>query len=253
MAQKQPTEEAESYTKMTADVYDAIYSRKNYKAEAEALKDLIDKYKKSAGNELLDVACGTGLHLPYLVSDFDITGVDLSSEQLKAAKNRLPELQFIQGDMREFELGRQYDVVTCLFSSIGYVHPYEELVTAIGNMSNHVKPGGVLIIEPWLQPGVFDPNKPPHTETGELPEKGVKVTRTGTNSLEGNISILNLYNVVESPSGTYEFTEEHRLAMYSVDELAQAFQEAGLNMTWLDQGLSSRGLCVGVKAIDDIA
>lgn len=245
-----PEINTESYTMMTADVYDAIYSKKNYEAEAQALKGLIEQYKKTDGNELLDVACGTGLHLPYVVDDYQVTGVDLSSQQLEAAKRRLPELTFEQGDMRDFDLGHQFDVVTCLFSSIGYVHPYEDLKEAINNMSSHLKPGGVMIVEPWLQPGVFDPNRPPHTETGELPEKQLKVTRTGTNSLEGNISILSMQHVVESSEGTIEFTEEHRLALYTSDDFKQAFVEAGLELYQDEQGLSGRGLYIGVKSVD---
>lgn len=239
--------EAQSYTLMTADVYDAIYSKKNYEAEAGALKGLIGRYKQTDGNELLDVACGTGLHLPYIVDDYQVTGVDLSEQQLEAAKKRLPDLTFVQGDMRNFDLQHQFDVVTCLFSSIGYVYPLEDLKEAVGNMSEHLKPGGVLLIEPWLQPGVFDPTRPPHTEVGELPEKHIKVTRTARNSIDGNISILNMQNVVETPNGTQEFTEEHRLALYTPEEFQQAFSEAGLEIHQDEQGLSGRGLYIGVK------
>jgi len=244
------TMEAKSYTLMTADVYDAIYAKKNYEAEAQALKGLVDRYKKTDGNELLDVACGTGLHLPYLVNDFQVTGVDLSEQQLDAAKKRLPDLTFVQGDMRNFDLEHQFDVVTCLFSSIGYVHPFEDLKAAVRNMANHVKPGGVLFIEPWLQPGVFDPNRPPHTETGELPEKHIKVTRTAHNSIDGNISILDMHHVVETPNGTQEFTEEHRLALYTPEEFQQAFAEAGIELHHDEQGLSGRGLYIGTKSME---
>jgi len=241
--------DAQSYTRMTADVYDTIYVKKNYEAEATALKSIIATYKKTDGNELLDVACGTGLHLPYLVNDFAITGVDLSEQQLAAARKRLPELSFNQGDMRNFDLGRQFDVVTCLFSSIGYVHPYDDLVKAINNMGNHLKPGGVLVIEPWLQPGVFDPTRPPHTEVGEHPEKQLKVTRTAHNSVDGNISILNMHHVVESPNGTEEFNEEHKLALYTPEEFQRAFDTAGLEMHRDEQGLSGRGLYIGTKQL----
>lgn len=241
--------ETKSYTLMTADVYDAIYSQKNYEAEAQALKGFVAKYQKSNGNELLDIACGTGLHLPYLVDDYQVTGVDLSTQQLESARKRLPKLNFVQGDMRDFDLHHQFDVVTCLFSSIGYVHPYDDLAGAVKNMSGHLKPGGVLFIEPWLQPGVFDPNRPPHTETGELPEKHLKVTRTAHNSIEGNISVLNMHHVIESPEGTSEFTEEHRLALYTREELGRVFTEAGLSFQYDEQGLSGRGLCIGTKPL----
>ena len=242
-------EEAGVYTKMTADVYDAIYSKKNYEAEAAALNSFIAKYKKSDGNELLDVACGTGLHLPYLTNEYAITGVDLSEEQLRGAKKRLPGLTFTQGDMRKFDLNHQFDIVTCLFSSIGYMHTEEDLAQAIKNMSAHVKPGGLLFIEPWLQPGVFDPNRPPHVETGELASKQLKVTRTGRNSLEGNISVLNMHHIIEGPNGTEEFTEVHRLALYPAETYQKDIEAVGLVPIYDEQGLSGRGLHIGVKPL----
>jgi len=248
--QTKPEMKDESYTKMTADVYDALYANKNYEAEAAKLKGFIDKYKQTDGNELLDVACGTGLHLPYLTDDFEITGVDLSPQQLVKARERLPDVNFEQGDMRDFDLGRQFDVVTCLFSSIGYVNPYPEIEKAVKNMAKHLKPGGVLIVEPWLQPGVFDPDRPPHTETGELPDKGLKVTRTAHVGLDGNISVMNMHHVVETPEGIREFTEEHRLALYTTEEYQQAFETAGISFDRDEEGLSGRSLYMGIKPVN---
>ena len=53
-------------------------------------------------------------------------------------------------DMTSFDLGRRFDVVTCLFSSIGYVGTAERLDQAIATMAAHLEPGGTLIVEPWL-------------------------------------------------------------------------------------------------------
>jgi ubiquinone/menaquinone biosynthesis C-methylase UbiE len=237
------------YTRMTADVYDAIYSKKSYESEAERLKGIINKYKQTDGNELLDVACGTGLHLPYLVDQFEVTGIDLSEEQIKGAKERLPRINFVVGDMRTFDLHKQFDIVTCLFSSIGYMQSEADLSKAIVNMSKHLKPGGVLVIEPWLQPDAFDPDRPPHTEIGELSDKKLKVTRTATNSIDGNISILNMHNVVEGPNGTEEFDEQHRLAMYTPEQISESLKEAGLRPSYDSQGLSSRGLHIAIKSL----
>lgn len=245
--QKTPPTETASYTKMTADVYDTLYAGKDYEGEAAKLKQLVGQYKQTDGNELLDVACGTGLHLPYLVDDFQVTGVDLSTQQLEAARKRLPGLTFVEGDMRDFDLEHQFDVVTCLFSSIGYVHPLGELEKAIKNLSRHLKPGGVMLVEPWLQPGVFDPDRPPHTEHGENPDKKLKVTRTAHNALDGNISIMNMHHVIETPEGRTEFNEEHRLALYTPEEFGQAFSEAGLEVIHDEQGLSNRGLYIATK------
>ena len=54
--------------------------------------------------------------------------------------------------MTAFDLGCRFDVVTCLFSSIGYVGTVERLDQAIATMAAHLEPGGTLIVEPWLSP-----------------------------------------------------------------------------------------------------
>ena len=66
--------------KELARYYDLIYPYKNYKKEAEDISDLISKYKRSEGDTLLDVACGTGKHLEYFQNEFSCTGIDLNQE-----------------------------------------------------------------------------------------------------------------------------------------------------------------------------
>ena len=100
--------------------YDAVYSSKDYAGEARKLKQFIAAHKRSAGNSLLDVACGTGGHVPYLVDDFAYEGLDLDPEMLALAQARFPQVPFHLGNMLDFALGRRFDVVTCLFSSIAY-------------------------------------------------------------------------------------------------------------------------------------
>ena len=49
----------------TAQYYDTIYlAMKDYRAEADTLTAFIHQYRRSTGNRLLDVACGTGLSPP---------------------------------------------------------------------------------------------------------------------------------------------------------------------------------------------
>src|SRR5260370_3873244 len=96
--------------------YDAIYSGKDYAQEAASVKRLIAEHKRSDGNALLDVACGTGGHVPYLRDDFAYAGLDLHPEMLALAGKRFPDLPFHHGDMVHFNLRRQLDVVTCLYS-----------------------------------------------------------------------------------------------------------------------------------------
>ncbi|MFC1853806.1 hypothetical protein ACFL27_26785 [candidate division CSSED10-310 bacterium] len=47
-------------------------------------------------------------------------------------------------------MGKTYDVITCLFSSIGYVKTLSKLNQTVACMDHHLLPGGHLIFEPWL-------------------------------------------------------------------------------------------------------
>ena len=104
-----------------AKYYDKIYHEKDYEEEVQNIKTIIAKYKQSKGKTLLDVACGTGSHLQFLQEDFDCSGVDINELILEVAREKLPTIDFIQSDMAELSLNKKFDVILCLFSSIGYI------------------------------------------------------------------------------------------------------------------------------------
>ena len=126
---------------LSARYYDHIYSFKDYRKEADILREVIERYGGSDGHRLLDVACGTGKHIEYLRRDFRVEGVDLLEEFLQIARGKFSDISFHQGDMRAFDLDRQFDVVTCLFSAIGYMQTLEDLNAAVANMARHLLPG----------------------------------------------------------------------------------------------------------------
>ena len=99
----------------SARFYDAIYSFKDYGKEATRIDALIRERRPKA-RKLLDVACGTGLHLQHLREGYEVEGLDLDPKLLKFARERLGEVPLHEGDMRDFDLGRRFDAITCLFS-----------------------------------------------------------------------------------------------------------------------------------------
>src|SRR5262245_10817884 len=101
----------------SADIYDAIYeSRNDLPAAASTIHALIQERKRTAGNALLDVACGTGAHLALLCQHYDVAGLDLDPGMLAMARQRLPDIPLHQADLADFDLGRQFDAVLCLGS-----------------------------------------------------------------------------------------------------------------------------------------
>jgi ubiquinone/menaquinone biosynthesis C-methylase UbiE len=171
-------------------LYDTIYSFKDYERESTIVHELASSRKQSAGNTLLDIACGTGMHLLHLKKNYECTGVDLSPFLLKAAAERNPECTFIEGDMRFLELGQWFDVVVCLFSAIGYVRTFDALESTLARFYTHTAPGGVAIVEPWLFPENYHDGHM-SLDTVDLP--GYKVARMTTNTKVGDLSVMDMH------------------------------------------------------------
>jgi SAM-dependent methyltransferase len=144
--------------KDSPELYDAIYHFKDYQRECEGLRRII-KDAVSGARSILDVACGTGEHAKFLKDHYAIDGVDISESYLRAARLKNPSGNYTCADMSGFDLGRTYDVVTCLFSAIAIVRTYKRLEHAISRMVRHVRPGGALIIEPWFVPEEWRPGR----------------------------------------------------------------------------------------------
>ncbi len=231
------------FTKSAA-FYDAIYSWKDYTAEADLVVGYARQYKRSGGDSLLDVACGTGQHLQYLRDAYQVEGLDLDPELLKIARERLPDVAFHQANMIDFELGKRFDIITCLFSSIGYVKTVDHLNLTLFTLAKHLQPGGVLLVEPWFAPDKFHGGLV-HAVFVDQPD--LKVARMNISRIEGRLSFLDFHYLVATPAGVEHFTELHELGLFSDAEYRAAFAAAGLETHHDAEGLDGRGLYIGVQ------
>jgi SAM-dependent methyltransferase len=232
----------------SAHLYDTIYlsQGKDYAAEARRIHELAGQYQKSLGNSLLDVACGTGFHAGYLSKFYQVEGVDLDEQMLVVAREKHFGLLFQAGDMRTFDLGRQFDVITCLFSAIGYMKNAAQLHQAVGNMGKHLKPGGVLFIEPWFTPETWHPGSV-HTTFVDQPD--LKIVRMNLSERKDNLSFFTLHFLVGTPQGVEYFSEYHELALFTHAEYLDSFRANNLDVSYDEAGLYGRGLYIGKKSL----
>lgn len=227
----------------TAELYDAIYGHKDYMSEVDKLRRLLLAVAPEA-RTLLDVACGTATHLGLLRGDYQVEGVDVQPEMLTVARRRLADVTFHEGDMRTFRLEKTYDVVSCLFSSVGYMTTTARLGEAIANMARHVAPGGWLVIEPWFSPEAYRPGTVHAVFVNEL---DLKVARMNVSDLAGNVSVMDMHYMVGRATGVETFTERHELGLFTEAEYLQAFRQAGLEPQHDLNGISGRGLYLGQR------
>jgi SAM-dependent methyltransferase len=230
----------------TAELYDLFYEWKDYAAEAAKIRAIVDERAPGA-RTLLDVACGTGRHLERLRDGFDaVEGVDLDEGLVRVARGRLLDVPIHVADMRSFRLERQFDVVTSLFSSIGYVETLDGLRAAVASMAIHVAANGVLIIEPWFGPEGFDPTHPSRPAVVEAP--GLQAVRLNGSRVEGRRNTLEFHYLVRRGAGIEHLVEEHAMGLFTDDEYRDAFLAAGMAVEHDRDGLMGRGLWIARHA-----
>ncbi|MFA9428987.1 class I SAM-dependent methyltransferase [Egicoccus sp. AB-alg2] len=244
----QPLDQAVGYHDLAA-WYDALYDArgKDYDAEAAALLAVAREDGRQP-RSLLDVACGTGRHLQRFAAALDeVAGLDRSSDMLAIAGCRLDRgVPLAEGDLRDFDLGRTFDIVTCLFSSIGHVADADELDAAVAAMARHVAPGGTLLVEPWLTPDRVCDGGVRDLVTAQN-DDGV-VARAASSHREDDVLVLQFAWAVATPGGVATAEETHRMPLFTAERYLAAVEHAGLAGEWRDQvdGLGmGRGLLIG--------
>lgn len=140
--------------------YDALYEDKNYKKECQFLEKIFEEYASGKIRTILDLGCGTGGHTLILAEKgYKVAGIDLSEEMLeisrkKARKGEL-NIEFIEGDIRNIELGQKFDAVISMFAVVSYQITNEDLISTFKVALKHLKKNGLFIFDAWFGPAVL--------------------------------------------------------------------------------------------------
>jgi ubiquinone/menaquinone biosynthesis C-methylase UbiE len=228
----------------SSEIYDIVYSWKDYIKEARQVADLIAQHRPNT-KTILDVACGTHQHAVYLTDRFHIDGLDLNPVFLELAKHKNPAGTYFEADMTNFDLGRTYDTLMCVFSSIGYVVTVERLRAALKCFRKHLDVGGLCIVEPWFRPDTFNEGK---VYMLPIDKPDIKICRMGTSTVSGNVSRLYFYYLVGTSEGITYFEETHDSGLFTIEQMTDAFRAAGFEVDYQEPGLMGRGLYIA-KAI----
>jgi SAM-dependent methyltransferase len=165
---------------------------------------------------------------------------------LKLAREKHPDVVFHHGDMVTFKLEKRFDVITCLFSAIGHLKTKRRLDTAVRNMALHAKPGGLVIVEPWLTPKNYSVGRL-GANFVDLPK--LKIARIGISKARGRLSVRNLHHLVGSPDRVEHFVEKVVMGLFTHEEYLDSFRSARLDVEFDPEGLMGRGLYLGTSTV----
>ncbi len=139
-----------------ADLYDHVvpyHNRPDVVFFVEAAKE--------SGGPVLEVGCGTGrVLIPTARAGIDIVGLDLSLPMLDVCRERLLQeleegqarVQLVEADMRDFELGQAFRLVTIPFRPFQHLTTVGDQLSCLGSIHRHLVEGGWLILD------IFNPS-----------------------------------------------------------------------------------------------
>jgi len=166
---------------------------------------------------------------------------------LEQARRNSKGVEFLQGDMENFDLGRCFDVILCLFSAIGYVTTYSRLGNTLRNFAKHLNAAGVVIVEPWFTKASW--NAGVVHVASSLASSDLKIVRVDYSGIRGNLSVLDEMTVVaRKGEGISYFREKQLMGLFEHKEFLRLMSKAGLRGSYLKTSLApGRGLFVGTR------
>lgn len=152
-----------------AEFYDSVVPYRDRKD----VNFFVEMARRSEG-PVLELGCGTGrVLIPTAKSGIEIVGLDGSPKMLAVCREKLlsqPEevrakvKDLVQGDMRSFELGRKFSLVTIPFRPFQHLLTVEDQLSCLGSIRKHLVAGGKLVLD------IFNPSLPHLTDERYLQE-----------------------------------------------------------------------------------
>jgi len=221
-----------------AQVYDLFQDNIPYEEWADYLKSLLNEYGVKDGL-VLDLGCGTGSITELLSkAGYDMIGVDNSEDMLEIAMDKRGrsglDILYLLQDMREFELYGTVKAAVSICDSMNYILEKEDLVQVFKLVNNYLDPSGIFI---------FDMNTEykfrevlGQRAFGSAEEAAAYIWENDYDEEEK----INEYYVsffIAQENGLYERVEEyHYERAYSIEEIEQALQAAGLALLEVTDG-----------------
>jgi len=148
----------EAYQQHFAFLYDRLMDDMPYDQWQQFVKDAWFRYELEP-RTIVDLACGTGRHAIALAeAGCHVTGIDLSEHMLAVAQEQAEisamaiqtsggSVQWLQQDMREWDIARPVDCVICLCDGINYLLQEEDVRAVLARTYHGLREGGLFVFD----------------------------------------------------------------------------------------------------------
>lgn len=210
-----------------ARLYDVMYTpATGHDRPAQAA--WVDSRRKARGlpAAILDLACGTGAHLAaFAALGYSLRGADASEGMLAVARARVPEAELWRDTFEGFEATPPSPLITCFFNSLAYQVGPAALGRALANIRRQMTPGGLLAFDLLC---VDAPRPVRQVKTYE--DDDLWFSRSFVGRPEGEAFLSEMVYVIAEGDQVEVLRESSRRGWFSVEAVARALEEAGLEL-----------------------
>tara|TARA_B100001094_G_scaffold333124_1_gene408793 strand:- start:26582 stop:27343 length:762 start_codon:yes stop_codon:yes gene_type:complete len=134
------------YSDKQAEIYDIVHGGKSYQSEVDYIINIAESNNVTT-KKVLDVGCGTGMHMEGFQSrGWETQGVDISDNMLSIARSRLEEGTVLEEDLDKIE--DKFDLAVSMFNVINHIGGrYENLEDFFRGISSKMNKNGILVFD----------------------------------------------------------------------------------------------------------
>jgi SAM-dependent methyltransferase len=186
------------------------------------------------GGPVLELGCGTGkLSIPLAEAGFSVAGLDNSPALLQFAASKNEDVNWIEGDMRGFDLDDRFALIMLPSNNLGHLHTPEDFESCISSVKRHLLPGGAFVIDvfvPNLALLLRDAEEEYVLDDYASPEGQGRVCVTARSQYESTTQIMRT-TTIRKVAGQPDVVGSLDLKMYFPRELEALVRCNGLRIT----------------------
>jgi ubiquinone/menaquinone biosynthesis C-methylase UbiE len=222
-----------NYYSKISKIYDLMYTKENgFDHKAQVL--WVDKWRKKLNlpKEVLDLACGTGMHLQYFKQrGYLCQGIDASPDMLSIAKKRLKTVPLMQSYFEEFKLKNKVPMITSFFNALSYNTDIKKLKATFKNVRNNLSENGIFIFD------LFCVDKPREVFITKNFEAGnLNISRTIVGAPNKKYFKSTMYYVISDGKKSEIICETSYRGVFSEKQVLSALKDAGFNVLYNGEG-----------------
>ncbi|MCO5296273.1 MAG: class I SAM-dependent methyltransferase [Fimbriimonadaceae bacterium] len=209
-------------------VWNYLSPPSHYAEEVESFRLRFAREGVSSQGSVLHLGSGGGSIDFHLKREYRVTGVDRSAAMIEVARAHNPEVEYVQGDLRDVRLGRTFDGVL-LHDASTYMHTPEEMQAAFHTAAAHLEPNGVLIYLPEELRSRFVQHK---TKVRTIGDADLSVTTLEVDfdpdPSDRTFETTFVFLIRREGELTVEH-DTHTMGLWEIDELLPMLREAGFD------------------------